>query len=68
MDEVQIRRRLLEHYGIRVDPEMSKYVLRHLQQARSALAQIPVMGGDARTGIPLRLLVDAAQVARPDRP
>jgi hypothetical protein len=39
------------------DVEMSKYALRRLEQGG---ASFPVMGGEARTGIPVRLLVDPA--------
>jgi hypothetical protein len=62
MDAAEVRRRLLAQYGIRIENEMSNYVVRRLAQAGDALAQFPVMGGDARTGVPLRLLIDSQQL------
>ena len=63
MDAQQIRQRMLDAYGIRVEPEMSAYVARKLAQAGNALRELPVMGGDARTGMPLRLMVDPARLS-----
>ena len=62
MDGDEIRRRVLETYGIRVDPEMSEYVLRRLSQAGSALRELPVIGGEARTGMPVRTVIDLARL------
>jgi hypothetical protein len=61
MDAAEVRQWLLTQYGIRVEPEMSEYVLRQLQQAGKALggASFPVMGGDARTGFPVRQMISA---------
>jgi hypothetical protein len=58
MEARDIEARLLSQYGIRVDPEMQQYVARKLQQAGSALRQLPVIGGEARTGLPRRVMVD----------
>ena len=57
-DEVRLGEALVKHYGIRVEPHMRKYVLARLRDAGAALAQIPVIGGDARTGVPLRAMID----------
>ena len=57
MDLSEVQRRLLQHYGLRVEDEMGRYVLRRLTQAGQALADLPVIGGDARTGMPLRIRV-----------
>ena len=58
MDEREIRRRLLAQFGIRIEPHMSRYVLGRLGAGDS---DVPVMGGDARTGVPLRTVVKLAQ-------
>jgi len=65
LDANDVRKRILEHYGIRVDPEMSAYALRQLQQAGQALRQasFPIMGGDARTGVAVRRMIDANTLA-----
>ena len=55
MDEREIRRRLIAQFGIHIEPEMSRYVLRRVNGGGGA---IPVMGGDARTGVAVRKLVD----------
>ena len=65
MDVTAVQQRMLDAYGIRVEPEIAGYVVRRLQQAGSALRELPVIGGDARTGIPVRRLVDATQFAPP---
>jgi hypothetical protein len=53
---------MLDAYGIRVEPHMSEYVLRRLQQAGDALRELPVIGGEARTGIPVRIAIDLARL------
>ena len=62
MDGEEIRKRMLESYGIRVEPQMSEYVLRRLKQAGDALRELPVIGGEARTGMPVRTMVDLAKL------
>lgn len=62
MDGEEVRKRMLDAYGIRVEPEMSEYVLRRLRQAGSALRELPIIGGEARTGIPVRTIVDLARL------
>jgi len=79
VDASQIRQRILDHYGIRIDPEMSQYVLRQLEQPREDVQDragpcrpgpdrhgpalcIPIMGGDARTGVAVRENIDPQQL------
>ena len=62
MDADAIRRRMLDAYGIRVEPQMSEYVLRRLTQAGAALRELPVIGGEARTGMPVRMTIDLARL------
>jgi hypothetical protein len=62
VDLADVQKRLLEYYGIRVEPEMGRYVLRRLAQAGSALRELPVIGGNARTGVPVRLLIDPSRL------
>ncbi len=62
MDGEELRKRMLDAYGIRVEPEMSEYVLRRLRQAGNALRELPVIGGEARTGRPVRTMVDLARL------
>ena len=59
MDEREIARRLLRNFGIRIEPEMSAYARRQLE---AASASFPVMGANARTGVPLRAMIDAEQL------
>ena len=60
MDAEAIRQRMLDAYGIRVEPQMSEYVLRQLRNAAGALRELPVIGGEARTGVPVRKVIDLA--------
>jgi hypothetical protein len=64
VDGEAIRKRMLDAYGIRVEPHMSEYVLRRLKQAGGALRELPVIGGEARTGMPVRMTVDLARLQR----
>lgn len=55
MDAGEVRRRMLAQFGIRIEPEMGLYVLRQLESASGET--FPVMGGDARTGTPVRRVI-----------
>jgi hypothetical protein len=64
----QVQDVLLRRLGLRVGPEVAAYVLRRWQSAISpghevTPTPIPVMGGDARTGVPTRRDVDPSQLA-----
>ena len=52
MDLEQVQRAMIDKFSIRVQPEMSKYILAQMKQRASA--EIPVMGSHARTGVPVR--------------
>ena len=56
MDRTQIRRRLCEHAGLRVGEHMATYAL---EQMESPLGEggFFVMGGEARTGRPMRIRI-----------
>ena len=60
MDENEITRRLLHNFGIRIEPEMSSYARRQLERAGEQ--SFAVMGAHARTGVPLRAMIDAVQL------
>ena len=62
VDREAIRKRMLESYGIRVDVHMIDYVARRLTQAGDALRELPIIGGEARTGTPVRKIIDLAQL------
>ena len=62
MDGDAIRKRMLDAYGIRVEPHMSEYVLRRLRHAGDALRELPVIGGEARTGMPVRMTIDLTRL------
>ncbi len=57
-DAGEVRRRMLAQFGIRIEPAMSRYVLRQLKDP--TVESFPVMGGDARTGVPVRRFIPAA--------
>jgi hypothetical protein len=65
MEEREVEERLLAHYGIRVDRQTSAYVARQLRQAGRALRELPVIGGVARNGAPIRMMIDPATLATP---
>jgi hypothetical protein len=53
-----VQQRLLDLYGIRVEPEMGRYVMRMLTSGGAS--KLPVIGGNAKTGMPMRTLIDPA--------
>ncbi len=66
MDAEDVRTRLLAQFGIRIEPAMSRYVLRRL--ANGAGDGLPIMGGDARTGVPVRRVIPLAAFDAPTNP
>jgi hypothetical protein len=65
VDVADVQRLFLRQFKLRIEPEMARYVLRHMNQGTAAppttiatiAATLPVMGADARTGVPLRQFV-----------
>ena len=55
MSDDQIRRAMVQQFNLRIGPHMTQYVRRHLLGGDAA--QVPVMGGDARTGVAVRQIV-----------
>jgi len=53
----------LRRIGIRVEPEMAEYLGRQMQQ-QSGLGKVAVLGGDARTGVPVRRMVAVNELTR----
>jgi hypothetical protein len=68
LDAGEVRTCMLAQFGLRIEPAMSEYVIRQLgNTATSSGASFPVMGGDARTGVPVRrfILAGAFDVVSP---
>jgi hypothetical protein len=57
MDRAEMASRILHTYGIRLEPQTLAYLQQQLESPQRP-AVIPVMGGDARTGVPVRALID----------
>jgi hypothetical protein len=74
MNPDEVRTLFLQRLGLRIGPETAAYVLRRLEAGHAALplggsagesaGGIPVMAGDARTGVAVRRTVDASQITR----
>jgi hypothetical protein len=64
VDAQRIPPLVLKELGMRIEPSMAQYIARRLA---GASAPIPVIGGDARTGVPVRkwLEPDRLQAAHP---
>jgi hypothetical protein len=60
MTESQVREAILRQFGLRIQPEMGQYVARQLSKSRES---IPVIGGNARTGVAVRQLIPANELA-----
>ena len=55
MSDDQINRIMVHHFGLRIRPNMTDYVRRRL--LNRAQKSIPVIGGDARTGLAVRKII-----------
>jgi hypothetical protein len=60
----EVRQRVLSEYQLRLEDEMSLYVARRLAAGDETLTALPVIGGDAKTGMPTRLVIDPRKLAR----
>ncbi|MGE5608051.1 MAG: hypothetical protein ACM359_02250 [Bacillota bacterium] len=61
MDD-QLQTLVRQRLGLRIEPAMAAYIARHAQQAPTNGApapSLPVIGADARTGIPRRMELPA---------
>ena len=63
MVAADIRQMLLQHSSLRIELEMAKYVEHQLTLSNQAI--IPVIGGDARTGLPTRLHLSPNELRDP---
>ncbi len=61
MDAEDVRRVLLTKLGLRVEPEMSRYLASRLEHSDEAIA---IMGGDARTGTPVRRFITPLELSQ----
>lgn len=60
MDSEELRKLFRDRVDIRIGPHTGEYVARKLCDPAAKAAPFPVMGGDARTGVPVRMLVEPA--------
>ena len=61
----EVQQALLNHHGLRVTPAMSEYILQHLASAKKR--EIPIIAGDARTGVPMRAIIPLDTFQQPTR-
>ena len=54
MGSEEIEKALLDHHGLRITPAMSEYILAKL---KSSPREIPIIAGDAKTGMPIRTVI-----------
>ena len=66
MDDSEIRRRVLAQFGLKIEPEMSRYLGRRLTSGEATT--VAVLGGDARTGVPLCLQIDLQSLRAESNP
>ena len=55
-----IQQGLLKQHGLRITPAMSEYILSKIQS--SGDAELPIIAGDARTGMPIRINIPIADL------
>jgi hypothetical protein len=65
LDPIELQKKLLERWGLRVEPEMSRYVARRLTRGltQGAPEALAIIGGDSRTGRPIQMLIDPAELS-----
>ena len=70
MEETQFQSALRERLGLRVGPEMAKYLLKKISEGTLGQSSISAMGGDAKTGIPMlkTISIDTLKQIAQDRP
>jgi hypothetical protein len=57
VDASRMTELLLKRFGLRVQPEMGRFVLGRLRDSKDST--IPIIAGDARTGVAVRQLLAA---------
>jgi hypothetical protein len=57
----EIQRELLARHNLRISPAMSQYIIDKLKTGEAA--EIPIIAGDARTGVPVRATIPLAALA-----
>jgi hypothetical protein len=55
MSEAELRRVVRDRFGLRIEPEMSRYLVGRSTDLDQSVA---VIGSDARTGVPRREILD----------
>ena len=55
-------------FGVKLEPQMVAYVARRLRSGQALPDTLHVMGGDARTGVPVRYLTPCAGLTVEDEP
>ncbi len=60
MTDSQVPDVILKRFGLRIQPQMGQYVARQL--SKSSSDSIPVIAGDARTGVAVRQLIAANEL------
>lgn len=60
LSDSQLQTLFRDRLGMRIGPEMSRYVARRLAASRE---MFPIICADARTGVPQRFIVDPALLA-----
>ena len=64
MDDPKIVELFLKRFGLRIQPEMGRYILARMKTFPGE--PIAIMGGDARTGVAVRRLVGARELSAAD--
>ena len=61
----EVQQTLLNHHGLRVTPAMSQYILQNLSSPKKR--ELPIIAGDARTGVPMRAIIPLDTFQQPTR-
>jgi hypothetical protein len=61
----EAKRLMLAKFSLRIEPAMSEHVAVKMSGAKSSPAKFAVMGAEARSGVPMRIVVDPNSVFHP---
>ena len=64
MEIEEVQQALLNHHGLRITPAMSQYILQNLASRKR---ELPIIAGDARTGVPMRAIIPLDTFQQPTR-
>lgn len=67
MEASELKELFLRTHGLQLEPEMCAYVARRIRDSSGQDSHVPVMGGDARTGVAVRRVIPVSAIVSDPR-